>query len=138
MAKKAQTFIGQVGNDCKLHFNDPCAFLKACSELRGLEVEITIDKRRNRRSTLENNYYWGVVLEIISDWTGYTPQEAHDALREKFLSKADGERGLVRIKSSAALTTVEFEEYLSKIRQWASEQGVFIPLPNEVIDLPKQ
>lgn len=133
MAKKAQTFIGQVGNDGRLRFNDPYALLKACSELRGEEVEITIDKRRNRRSTLENNYYWGVVVEIISDWTGFTPEEAHDALREKFLSNYSKERGLSCIKSTAALTTVEFESYMSAIRQWASEQGVFIPLPNEQI-----
>jgi len=35
-------------------------------------------------------------------------------------------------KSTAELTTKEFEEYTTSIRQWASQElGVYIPTPNE-------
>lgn len=37
--------------------------------------------------------------------------------------------------STADLTTSEFESYLSRCREWASAEGVWIPLPNEQ-DLP--
>lgn len=45
-------------------------------------------------------------------------------------------KGRLYPESTAELSTKEFEEYLEKIRQWASDpdEGVncYIPLPNEV------
>ncbi len=47
--------------------------------------------------------------------------------------KFDKWQGLARIGSTATLSTVEFERLMSEIRMWASDQGVFIPEPNEEI-----
>jgi hypothetical protein len=36
------------------------------------------------------------------------------------------------VRSTSDLSTIEFEEYCSKIRMWASKElGVYIPSPNE-------
>ena len=97
--------------------------------LQGLDgkVSVVVRKRRKPRSDNENRYYWGVVVKILSDETGHLPDEIHEALKHKFLMD-----GLVA-KSTAMLSTVEMEEYLSRIRTWASmDMNIYIPEPNEV------
>ncbi len=85
---------------------------------------------KQSRSLNENNYYWGVVVEELSQHTGFTPPEMHEALKMKFLRIVKGQ--LESCRSTTDLTVGEFENYLSQVRQWASEElQVFIPLPNE-------
>ena len=89
------------------------------------------------RSNPQNRYYWGVVVDILSNELGYTPEETHEILRQMFLTN----RVMVKDaffnipKSTTILTTVEMENYLTKIREWASIScGISIPEPNEVTD----
>lgn len=93
------------------------------------------------RSTPQNKYYWSVVVKILSEETGYTTDEIHEIIKYKFLS----ERKLFRehkglqtfawiAKSTTILDTKEFEELMTKIREWASQVlGIWIPEPNEEI-----
>ncbi len=99
---------------------------------RALGYKILIEPIRQTRSMNQNNYYWGVIIKILGEELGYRDEEMHDALRMKFLQ----EHGKIEtIKSTTGLNTKEFEEYLAKIREWASEElSIFLPLPNEVID----
>lgn len=100
----------------------------------GTPIEVIIRKPRKERSTDQNKYYWGVVIDIISDMTGFSPQEAHDCMRMKFLtSMVEVENAsLPRAKSTTELTTVEFMDYVAQIQQFAAEfLGVYIPDPNE-------
>jgi len=91
---------------------------------------VDIRESRNSRSLQQNRYYWGVVLKALSDDTGYTAEEMHQLMAEKFLSYEKGEHVFVR--STTSLNTKEFEEYLSQIRLFANtELGIFIPEPNE-------
>lgn len=86
------------------------------------------------RSSLENNYYWGVVVGILAEEKGNTPNEMHEILKWNNNSHMVIEYGGQRIEvpnSTKDLTTGEFEAYLSRCREWASGEGVFIPLPNE-------
>jgi hypothetical protein len=76
-----------------------------------------------------------VIISILADFTGYSKDEMHEVLKGKFLSdekEIAGEQ--IRFShSTAELNTVEFEQYLTDIREWASVKlGLFIPLPNEV------
>ena len=61
----------------------------------------------------------------------------HEALKCKFLSEEDVRTGLLRVRSTTELTTVEWEEiYIDPIRRFAAEKlGVVLPLPNEVPEL---
>lgn len=86
------------------------------------------------RSNPQNRYYWGVVIDILSNELGYTPEEIHEILRQKFLTRkalVKDEEFVIPI-STTTLTTVEMENYLTKIREWASlYSGIYIPEPNE-------
>lgn len=96
--------------------------------LEGKYVEVVVRKERSERSNNQNNYYWGVVLQLLSDHTGYTTDEMHEICKHQFLivhGKFD------YVKSTTKLNTVEFEEYLDKIKNWAAVLGVNIPNPNE-------
>ncbi len=101
--------------------------------LEGAEVGITIERWKKKRSLKQNAYYWSVVTPMIAEAAGYlTPEEAHDALRMHFLLK-HGDTPMPTIGSTTELSTTEFEEYLSKVRQLAAEMfGLYIPLPSEV------
>jgi len=99
------------------------------------DVEVTVCRPRKQRSNSENSYYFGVVVPILSEHTGYTPDEIHSLLKEKFLSKiivvAGKDEKIPR--SSTELSTIEWEKWMTEIREWASiELNCYVALPNEV------
>lgn len=104
------------------------------------------NKEARLRSISENKYYWGVVLDILSEELGYTKTEMHEILKHLFLfnvvclNKKNGEKQFVNtVKSSSELSVAEFEEYLGQIRTYASvELGIWIPEPNESISSSSQ
>lgn len=103
--------------------------------LEGQDVDVTIEKHRTKRSINQNNYYWGVVVRMIADETGYTLDESHEIIKGKFLAtevKVGNE--IIRYsKSTTGLKTNEFEDLMTQIREWASVTlNCFIPEPNEV------
>lgn len=100
--------------------------------LAGQEVEVTIGRKRKKRSMNQLRYYWAVPVAIIAEAAGYTPEETHEALKWRFL-KVHGESEFPTVRSTSELTTVEFEEYLAKIKQLAAEvYSEYVPDPNEV------
>lgn len=133
MRRNSNVLFGLIDNGGKLTFDDSAAFAKVRASLRGQAVQIEISPRRKKRSLAENSYYWGVVIPLLCDWSGFSAEEMHDAIKNKFLFGYDKRHGLARIGSTATLSTVEFEQLMSEIRMWASDQGVFIPEPNEEI-----
>lgn len=115
----------------KVVLNDQQTFNLLVWSLEGKEIEMTIGKPSKPRSNQENRYYWGVCIKILCEHTGYTPDEMHDSLRMLFLR--DEGRQVPTLKSTAGLSTVSFEKYMSRIREWAScEMSVYIPEPGEV------
>jgi len=95
---------------------------------------VTVERWRVRRSRDQNGYYWGVVVAMIAEHCGYEPDEAHFALRWQFLRVPD--RTPPTARSTASLSTAEFEDYLSRVRTWSSaELGVWIPGPNESVTI---
>ena len=72
---------------------------------------------------------------MVADEMGLIADEAHDYLKSLFLKirvEIKGKRYEVT-RSTAILSTQEFEVYAEKCRQWASaELNVYIPLPNEI------
>src|SRR3990167_7084509 len=86
------------------------------------------------RSLPQQKYYFGVIVKILSDELGYTPNETHEVLKTLFLSELkilNTKNGIkeVRIsRSTTEINTIEAEDYYSQIRQWASiEMGIFLP-----------
>ena len=98
----------------------------------GQKVDIIIRKHRNQRTDSQNSYYWGVVVYMLSNELGYTKDEVHEAMKEKFASQKD-EHGLTIIQSTAKMSIERFAEYIEDIKRWASEYlSFYIPDPNEV------
>lgn len=83
-------------------------------------VYITVKKKKAKpRSLSQNRYYFGGVLEMISEATGYEKEEVHEIMKVMFI-KRNIRFGLEVPCSTTDLTTIEFNEYIEKIRAWAS------------------
>jgi len=89
-----------------------------------------------QRSPEANAYYWGVMMRMISDYTGHTPKEVHRAYKRKFNINYWPHPKTwtwdLRIQSTTEFDSVSFEQYCLMVRADAEiEIGVTIPLPNE-------
>ncbi len=119
----------------KVAFTDRERFDNYIRQFEGKNVQITIETTKTIRSNDQNRYYW-LLLENLSNEIGHTTDELHNILKTKFLFGficINGKEEKM-VKSTTELTTVEFEIYLTKIREWASiELNIYLPLPNEVI-----
>jgi hypothetical protein len=107
------------------------SFAEYCRAKEGKRQEVIVRDIRKKRSSNENRYYFGVVVKMISEYTGDDTDSTHEMLKLQFLIKH--REGLPdTIKSTAKLTTAEFEEYLENVRRWAATFfPLYIPLPNE-------
>jgi len=47
----------------------------------GKRIEINIEKSQKKRSSFQNRYYWGVIVAMLADHTGYTKEEMHEILK---------------------------------------------------------
>jgi hypothetical protein len=106
-----------------------------------------ISEEERIRTLLENRYYWGVVLKCLSG-NGDHPDLWHARCKVRFVApKITGMKfdvdsmkdveidKLAKYITTTEMTTAEFENYLSEIRNWASQRlDVFIPLPNEYLE----
>jgi len=119
----------------------------------GKHIEVTFRRKRKRRSSEQNRYYWGVVIpeivrglidlgnEGLQEGSEESKNTAHELLKQELLKNGEEvftkDGTLFRLPSSTTkCTTVEFEEYLERVRQWAAEYlGIVIPLPNEQTQL---
>jgi len=118
--------------------NEPLAWQLAFNGYEGQNVTVKISRVKRQRSNNQNAYLWGVVYKILAQYSGHTENELHDVLGEMFLPKKERPvLGHVVRCSTSELSTVQFEEYLVRLRVFASvELGVVVPLPNE-IDQPE-
>lgn len=102
--------------------------------------------KNNSRSNQQNRYWWGGLLPIVKKGlvdAGYnevkTNEDAHEVLKalflKKYISNSDG-LALEVSGSTTELSTVEFNELISNVQQWASEfLSVEIPDPGEKLKL---
>lgn len=122
MIKFKNTFFGSI-NDGELMIENMGDWSARIHQLEGEQITIKLDKRRKVRSLNQNNYMH-MVFQIIGDELGYTTSEIKGVIKYLF-----------KVKHTSELSTVECEELMAKIRQWASiDLGIYVPAPNE--DLP--
>lgn len=140
---KINKVYGKVQNN-KFIPNSLELFIGAFKDFEGKNIELSIRQNSDSRTNPQNAYYWGVVLKLISESTGYTDDELHVIFKQKYL--IDNERLLdvarkkiidsnIPYLSTTQLNSVEFNEFLEKIKNFASlELGIYIPDPNEQIE----
>lgn len=114
----------------KLEIENPSRLAKYLASLDGA-VEVVIRKFRKQRSNEQNRYFHGVIVKMVADDLGLSPPEAKDMLKMMFLMVE--RNGIVTLRETSKLSTVEQEEFNEHCRRWAAaERGLSIPLPNEV------
>lgn len=117
------------------------AIAQALHSLSGKFVKITIEERKKKRSLSQNAYYWAVAIPPIvnlfnQSGNNVDAEQVHEFLKAEVgklnetIILPNGEMKTIS-GSSAVLKTTDFEEYLEKVRAWAAEWEVIIPLPNE-------
>ena len=120
---------------------------EACVRMSGKPLVLTLAEVKRKRSLSQNAVYWGVVLPPIvaafrQHGNNVDADDVHCYLKDnvgklkQHLITPDGEV-LTGPGSTAKLTTMEFEDYLAKVRAWAVETlGVAVPMPNEEVSQP--
>jgi ribosomal protein L7/L12 len=95
-------------------------------------IEIKDDK--DSRSVKQNRLYWEWV-SVIGSELGYTKDETHVILRDKFLGYTETTTKLSVIKelrSTTKLKVKEFKDYLEQIDILMSEYGIILPRPEDL------
>ncbi len=128
--------------DGRLHIRNRRWFNEAVRRFRdGSEVEVSVAIQRATRSIPQNAWYWGVIIQMLSDHTGYAPDEVHELMKAKFIPKrlavqnGNGEivDEYVLGGSTRKMKIEEFSEFCEAIRRWAAESlDLVIPDPHEV------
>ena len=106
---------------------------KMIQSKEGKVAQLTIGDIEKSRSGQQNKYYWGVVLELIADHTGAHENELHEYFIKEYSPKITVEvlgKVITRPKRTPEMTTVEFSEYIERIRVEASELQIVIPDPS--------
>jgi hypothetical protein len=115
----------------------------AVARMDGTRLVLTLKEQKRRRSLNQNAYLWGVVYPPIvamfrDAGNSVDADDVHSYLKEhvgklkQVFVTADGEV-LTGSGSTAKLSTMEMEGYLERVRAWAAEHGVAVPLPNEEV-----
>jgi hypothetical protein len=120
MIKFKNTFFAEI-QDGELKIENFADWAARLCKLEGEKVMIKIEKRRKLRSLDQNSYFHGVILPILADELGYTAQEVKGVLKWHF-----------KIPHTSELSTVEFEDFCKRVREWASaDLSIYLPSPNE-------
>lgn len=95
-------------------------------------IEITEDK--DSRSVKQNRLYWEWV-SVIGNELGYTKDETHAILRDKFLGYTETTTKfnvIKELRSTTKLKVKEFKDYLEQIDMFISEYGIILPRPEDL------
>ena len=112
-------FYGKIENK-KLILRHPELLKDYIAKING-DVVLKIQRKYRQRTLPENDYFHGVMLRILMEWTGYSKEEMKGVIKWMF-----------KIESTANLSTKTFEEKMEEIRRYfAVEYGINIPEPNE-------
>ena len=92
------------------------------------EAVVTIGK--SRRSDAQNRLYFAWV-DILAKEIGYSKQEMHFVLADKFLTKIEFKtksgKDISQIPSTRELNVDEFIDYICEIEMLSGEHGIKLP-----------
>jgi hypothetical protein len=100
-----------------------------------LPFKVLIQPIYPKKTPNQLGYLFGVVIKMISDDTGHSPDEVYQGYKKKFnIEYGQAPNGFweLRYIGASEFTTVDAEEFALMIRADAViELGINIPLPNE-------
>ena len=129
-----QTFTA-ISQNGILEFNDP-ERLKQFLLFNSGNMVVSIGKERRIRSNKQNRYGYGIALKLLSEHTGHDVEELKKILKKRFgwMKVVEFQGQVVEIeRSTADMTTAEFELFMTQIRGVGDQLGVYIPSPNEPV-----
>jgi hypothetical protein len=116
------------------------AFLDRLPENKSWRVEIK--EARKERSGDQNAALWGVAYPVLSEATGYTPDELHDAFCRRFFGTVEREvmgQLVTRPRRTTTtneagerdvISTAEFSRFYDQVQQIGAMAGVDVPSPD--------
>ena len=114
---------------------------------KGVNVVLTVEEFKAKRSSPQNRYYFGVVVKLIghglrdAGWepAACQPEAVHEMMKREFLTVDEHVKDgvfLKRTRSTTELDTTEFMDYTEHCKRFAAEfLGVMIPDPNEQLEI---
>ncbi len=126
-------FFGVVTDDAKIFLDRQLEWKTKLQNLKGSKIQMTIEKRKSKRSYKQNNYLWGAVYQTISLETGHTPEELHHIFGQMFLQEPIVFNGkeIMRTKSTSDLSKGEMVEYVMNISAEVGNMGITLPDPDD-------
>ena len=108
--------------------------VEAVSKITGTPLMcVEIKEYKDKRSMLQNNYYWSVLKEL-SEHTGYEDTDLHVLFKDKFLYKEPVQILGEYVKKEVTTTNLnkkQFSEYMEKITVFCAMQLDFAVPPPE-------
>lgn len=127
----------------KFTLRNKAQFLRDVEKLPDMEMWVTFEKKKSKRSEQQSRYYWGVCVDMIRArfvelGNECSKDDIHCFLKSKFLyTEVLKDDEVLQIpRSSATLNKSEFSEFIEKIQRFASETlDIVIPSPLEQTSL---
>lgn len=91
------------------------------------DYQIEVKKAKKIRSPEQNRRYRIILNLLVAQDTGYTDDDWHELLKQKFIkprivkSKVDGRKRIKRNPTTTTLTTEEFQNYNQAILDFARD-----------------
>lgn len=119
----------------------------------GKEIEVIFRRKRKRRSSQQNRFYWSVVIpeivrgmidlgnEALQQGNTEHGELVHEYLKHNLLDNGEEVQGVEGIiiklpPSTTKCTTVDFMDFIERVRMWAADNlGLAIPEPNEQVEM---
>jgi len=126
-------FLGRVSPDGRLHFTSDVRhdFDEWLNGLIGKAVDVEVHEHQDTRSIQANNYYWACVLTPVEEGNvGYTADEFHELMLEKFatrkqyalVNRTTGEaEEYVIPRRSSTMPISDFYKFVEQVRQFIAE-----------------
>ena len=95
-------------------------------------IEIRDDK--DSRSVKQNRLYWEWI-SVIGNELGYTKDETHAVMRDKFLGYTETTTKfnvIKELRSTTKLKVGEMKDYLEQIDMFVAEWGIILPRPEDL------
>ena len=114
-------------------------FKKDVEKWEGKSVEIR--KVSESKTIQQLRYLWGIVYKIISEDTGFTPEEVSEVYKKKFLTYQKEHKKKIYnfTKGLSELKKDEMAEFIDKvIRHATSDLNLIIPEPSDEFEYPEE
>jgi hypothetical protein len=123
---------GTITEDGRLELASRRDFTRLLASMRRGPVTVDVAVARAKHSQKARGYYWGVVLKLISEHTGYDVNELHELFKRRFtqpvIKEVLGEE--IEVWTTAEDDSLEFYTYVEDCRRVGAEMGVETPDPD--------